>query len=112
MIYDRRLYRCQLASGAGGVTQGRVTRGEAYYYAPLEVFHRRYWEAVAAGSRIDCMVELPLHRPFGPADLVELSDGHLYRIEQLQHGEDASGLPVTTLSLRRYGGNYDVGKPD
>ena len=112
MIYDRKLNRCTLATGAGGPTQGRVTLGEAYYYAELEVYHRRFWEAGAAGSRIDRMGELPLHREFSPADLILLDDEHLYRIEQVQLGEDAWGLPVTTLSLRRYGGNYDVGKPD
>lgn len=112
MIYDRRLYRCQLAAGAGSVTQHAVTVGAPLYYADLEVYHRRFWEAVAAGSRIDRMVELPLHRDFVAADLILLDDEHLYRIEQAQQGFDASGLPVTTLSLRRYERNYDVGKPD
>lgn len=106
MIYDRYLTVYDLADG----TQrgGKLAVNSAHFYAELEVYHRRYWESVQAGSRIDRMVRVPFGEDLTATQYVVPEDGHVYRIEQAQHGLDEDGLSVTTLSLRRMEGSYDI----
>lgn len=105
MIYDRYLTVYDLA---GSPLSHQLTVNSAHFYAELEVYQRRYWESVQAGSRIDRMVRVPFGGDIMADQYVILEDGHVYRIEQAQHGSDDDGLPVTTLSLRRMEGNYDI----
>lgn len=110
MIFDRELTLCTLPTGAGTLLQGKLIEHSKHLYAEEEVFHRRYWEAVQAGSRIDKMAAIPRM----PGDdisaemYVKLDDGHVYRIEQAQESTDDDGLDVYLLSLYRLGGNYDI----
>ena len=62
---------------------------------------------MANGSRVDKLVELPLHRDVPAASYARLG-GHTYRVEQTQPGEDGDGLPVTWLSLMRMEDAYDT----
>ena len=106
MIYDRYLTVYDLAGGSP--IGGKLTENSAHYYAEMEVYHRRYWESVQAGSRIDRMVRVPFGEALTATQYAIPEDGHVYRIEQAQHGLDEDGLPVTTLSLRRMEGSYDL----
>ena len=72
-----------------------------------EVYHRRFWESVQAGSRIDQMVELPLHREIDAGMFARYKD-HIYSIEQVQFSKDSYQLPVTVLSLKRSEVQYDI----
>ena len=72
-----------------------------------EVYHRRYWESVQADSRIDRLVEMPLHRTVD-AGMYTVYKNRLYSIEQAQFGKDENDLPVTVLSLKRVEVPYDV----
>ena len=74
----------------------------------MTVFHSRFWEAVQAGSRIDVMVELPLHRKNADAGMYAKYEGHIYSIEQAQYQTDENQLPVTVLSMKRAEGQYDI----
>lgn len=106
MIYDREL--CVYTLPAGTPLQHKLLPLSRHMYAEEEVYHRRYWESVLSGSRIDRLVCLPDGCGI-TADMYCIpEDGHVYRIEQAQHGKDALGLDVTTLSLRRMEGNYDI----
>ena len=73
MIYDRPLTVCKLP--AGTPLQSRLLPGEVCFYAPREVFHKRFWEAVQAGAQIDRMVEMPLHRDVEAGDYALLENG-------------------------------------
>lgn len=53
--------------------------------AEKTVYAKRFWEAVANGSRVDKLVELPLHRDVPAASYARLG-GHTYRVEQTQTG--------------------------
>lgn len=110
MIYDKLLWLCAPPAGAGAPFQGRLVKTSLRYYADRTVYHRRYWEAVQAGSRVDKLVRMPDHIDVTATDYAVLGD-HAYRIEQVQHMEDEDGLPVTELSLRRMEGNYDLSLP-
>ena len=59
---------------------------------------------------MDLMVCVPDGRDI-TADMYCIpDDGHVYRVEQAQHGKDEFGLDLTTLSLRRMEGNYDIAR--
>lgn len=106
VIYDHYLTVYDLAGGSP--LSHQLTVNSAHFYAELEVYQRRYWESVQAGSRIDRMVRVPFGGDIMADQYVIPEDGHVYRIEQAQHGSDDDGLAVTTLSLRRMEGNYDI----
>ena len=110
MIYDRIL---RTYTDPGGTPLHRMlTYAATYYYGPKEVYYGRYWDSVAAGSRIDLLCELPRADEITAAMYAVPEDGHVYRIEQAQHGLDGDGLPITTLSLRRMEEYFDIGIPD
>lgn len=106
VIYDRHLTVYDLTGGSP--LGGRLTVNSAHFYAEQEVYHGRYWESVQAGSRIDRIVRVPFGDDLTATQYVIPEDGHVYRIEQAQHGRDKDELPVTTLSLRRMEGSYDL----
>lgn len=108
MIYDKPIVVCRLPDGIGSITQTRtLVPVFLAYCGEMEVYHRRYWEAMQADSRIDCMVEIPLRRD-ASAHMYAVYGGHTYRVEQVQFSSDENGLPVTRLSMMRVEGNYDT----
>ena len=111
MIYDRELWVCDPPSGVGAPFQGRLVRRAPYYYAELTVYHRRFWEALQAGTRIDRMVQIPFGADILATEYALLSDGHMYRIEEAQQTVDDDGLPVANLALKRMEANYDLCVP-
>lgn len=106
-IYDKEIAVLELPSNVGTPLQGKLRPVFSAFCAELEVFHKRYWESVAAYSRIDRLVELPLHRQ-ADAGMYAKYKGHIYSIEQAQFGNDKNGLPITTLSLKRSEVQYDI----
>ena len=111
MIYDRSLWICNPPAGVGAPFQGRLVRRQQYMYAELTVYHRRYWESVQAGTRVDRMVQVPFGRSILATEYALLGDGHMYRIEEAQQTTDEDGLPVCNLALRRLEANYDLCSP-
>lgn len=107
MIYDTPITILKLPDTVGTPMQGKLEPVFAAYCGKKEVYHTRYWESVQAGSRIDRMVELPLHRNVYAGMFAKYAD-HIYSIEQAQLGEDDDGLPVTILSLKRPEVQYDI----
>lgn len=107
MIYDKNIEILKLPDTVGTLLQGKLEHVFSAFCGEMEVYHARYWESVQAGSRIDVMVELPLHRNVDAGMYVRYKD-HIYSIEQAQFGTDKDGLPVTILSLKRPEVNYDA----
>ncbi|MBQ9685052.1 MAG: hypothetical protein IJV41_00700 [Oscillospiraceae bacterium] len=108
MIYDRALTIYDL--DAPTPLQGTLIDPTDFLCAPREVFFKRFWEAVQAGTEISEMVELPLHHPVTTAQLAAFN-GEIWRIVQVQHGQDKDGLPITTLSLSRPDRRYEIARP-
>lgn len=106
MIYDKPLEILKLPDTVGTLLQGEPEHVFSAFCAELEVYHARYWESVQAGSRVDVIVELPLHRNV-EAGMFARYKGHIHSIVQAQFGNDKDGLPITTLSLKRPEVNYD-----
>lgn len=107
MIYDKPIQILKLPDNVGTPLQGTLIPVFSAFCGEMTVFHSRFWEAVQAGSRIDMMVELPLHRKNVDAGMYARCDGHVYSIEQVQYQKDSNELPVTVLSLKRSEEQYD-----
>lgn len=99
MIYDLelRLYRLE----GGTPITGSLKKVDDYFYGEMEVYHKRYWEAVQAGDTIDTMAEIPEHLSGDGELYVKLADDNIYRVVQLQRSWDENRLPVSILSLSR-----------
>ena len=108
MIYDKQIQILKLPDNIGTPIQGKLLPVFTAFCGEMTVFHKRFWEAVQAGSRIDVMVELPLHRKNTDAGMFAKYDGHIYSIEQAQYQKDENQLPVTVLSLKRTEEQYDI----
>lgn len=107
MIYDKLLILCRLDPNSPALP-GRLEELGDYYYAAMEVYHRRYFEAMQAGVTVDGMVQI-LDHVSPPGELYAIpADGLVYRVVQLQTGWDANGLPVTTLSLSRTDRRFEI----
>ena len=108
MTYDKPIQILKLPDNIGTPIQGKLLPVFTAFCGEMTVFHNRFWEAVQAGSRIDVMVELPLHRKQADAGMFAKYDGHIYSIEQAQYQKDENQLPVTVLSMKREGDCYDI----
>ena len=108
MIYDKPIDVLKLPDGVGTPLQGKLQPVFSAWCGEMTVFHARFWEAIQAGSRIDVMVEIPLHRKEADAGCFARYEGHIYSIEQAQYQKDSDGLPVTVLSLKRSEEQYDI----
>lgn len=106
MIYDTLITIMQLPANVGTIYQGNPERVFDAFCGELTVYHTRFWESVQAGSRIEAMVELPLHRDIRAGMYAKLK-GHLYVISQAQFEKDEFQLPVTVLSLSNPENAYD-----
>jgi hypothetical protein len=108
MTYDKPIQILQLPPDIGTPLQGELKPVFSAFCGEMTVFHGRFWEAVQAGSRIDVMVELPLHRKKADAGMFAKYEGHIFSIEQVQYQKDEHQLPVTVLSLKRSEEQYDI----
>lgn len=108
MIYDKPIQVLKMPDDVGTPIQATLEPVFSAFCGEMTVFHSRFWEAVQAGSRIDIMVELPLHRKNADAGMFASFGGHIYSIEQAQFQTDDNGLPVTVLSLKRSEEQYDI----
>lgn len=107
MIYDTPITVMKLPAGVGTPIQGKLEPVFNAYCGERSVYHARFWESVQGGSRIDRLVELPLHRDVY-ANMYAKFKGHVYSIEQVQFEKDENELPVTVLSLKRAEAQYDA----
>ncbi len=107
MIYDTPIIIAKLPDNVGTPLHGKLQLLYGAFCGEKEVYHRRYWEAVQAGSRVDLLVELPFHRAVDAGMYVKYKS-HIYSIEQAQFGKDENGLPITTLSLKKSENHYDI----
>lgn len=107
-MYETLIQILKLPDGVGTPIQGTLVPVFCAYCRELTVFHSRFWEAIQAGSRIDLMAELPLHRKTVDAGMFAKCAGHIYSVEQVQFQKDSNQLPVTVLSLKRSEEQYDI----
>ena len=109
MIYDRG--PATVYQQSGDPVDDQIAEYGSCYYAELQVYHSRFWESVQAGDRIDRMIQIPFGDDITADMFVKPEDGHIYRINQAQPGDDDNGLPSCILSLHREEANYDIIQP-
>lgn len=110
MICDRELSLFKLDPESPALP-GTLLLHSEHLAAPMEVFYRRYFEAMQAGQTIDCMVRIPGHLE-AEGELYVLYGGLFYRVEQLQLGADEHKLPCSTLSLSRTDRRFEIYKKE
>ena len=71
-----------------------------YFFGFDYVGYNRYYEAMKAQVQIEHVVNVPEWIDIDGADVVELEDGVMYRLAQIQRTWD-DGLKITKLSLER-----------
>lgn len=97
MIYDKPITVLAMPDTQGIPTKGGLVKKFDSWCAEKTVYASRFWESVANGSRVDKLVELPLHRDVPAAGYARLG-GHTYRVEQTQTGEDGDDRTQTAIS--------------
>lgn len=105
-IYDASISIQQLPGNVGTLAQGKPVEVFNAFCGELTVYHARYWESVQAGSRIEAMVEMPLHRDV-EAGMYAFFKNHMYLINQVQFAQDEFLCPITVLSLTNPENAYD-----
>lgn len=70
------------------------------YCADVEVYRSTYYGAKAAGTTVDRMVELPLHRSEISAGCTCQVGSTVYAIDRVQFTYDDFGQSCTRLTLR------------
>ena len=93
MIYDRG--PVAIYTRVGPPVRNRLQLHSQHYYAELAVYHRRFWESVQAGDRIDRLLQIPFGDDIAAEMYAVPEDGHVYRIAQAQPGEDDHGKVAT-----------------
>lgn len=106
MIYDRAMLHCVLPDGTP--LQGALLPVTTYLYSDMNVYHKRYWESVQAGTSVDRMAAVATHAEINSGDYCVLEDDFVYRVEQVQFQYDQHGLPQTVLSLHRMDARYEI----
>lgn len=66
MIYDKPITVLAMPDTQGIPTKGGLVKKFDSWCAEKTVYASRFWESVANGSRVDKLVELPLHRDVPP----------------------------------------------
>ena len=107
MIYDKPLDIFALPENIAVPTAANLRLVSQHWCAEKTVYQNRYWQSVQAGSSVDRMVEVPQYLGDVDAAMFAMFGGKMYSIEQVQYAQDANGLDVTVLSLKRYLGNLD-----
>lgn len=77
------------------------TQKAQYFFGFDYVGYNRYFEAMKAQVQIEHVVNVPEWIDIDGADVVELEDGVMYRLAQIQRTWNEDGLKITKLSLER-----------
>ena len=68
----------------------------------------RYYTALQANQRIECVVNVPMWEDIEADDIIVMEDEKQYTIGMVQRLLDENGLKYTKLSLERLGESYGI----
>ena len=85
-----------------------LTEKGQYYYEYANLGVTRYYQAMQANQRVDCVVNVPGWSDIKVTDICTLEDGLRYVIGMVQPTVDENGLRIMKLSLERMGQAYEV----
>lgn len=109
-MYDRKLTLYALDSGTP--LQSELTPISEHLYTEIEVYAKRYWDSIQAGTSVDMLVDVLLHLVLDTSTYCIPDDGKVYRVIQVQHRLDGDELPITRLSLHRETMHYEIARAD
>lgn len=111
MTYDDgvlTVYKTVNTAESGAMPAETLQKVSEHYYGERTVGYGRQYAARAVNEQVDLLVRIWQDRGVRIGMLAVPEDGEQYRITNVQHLDDDSGLAVTDLSLERLGDNYDA----
>lgn len=102
------IYDVENTAPAGKKPVYGLSEKDRYYYSYEKLGITRYYQALQADQRIECVVSVPGWGDIKTTDLCELDGGIRYRIVMVQPDRDEAGLRITRLSLERTDQTYEV----
>ena len=113
MILDTGIVRFYAEPDSGGVGRPDHEELELLYeswYGDLTIGVTRHWMARQAGSEVSREIRIidPGDRELLRMGDIAMTDGHRYRVEQIQfRRDDDGGFDAADVSLSRIGDKYD-----
>lgn len=113
MILDTGIVRFYAEPDSGGVGRPDHEELELLYeswYGDLTIGVTRHWMARQAGSEVSREIRIidPGDRELLRMGDIAMTDGHRYRVEQIQYRrDDDGGFDAADVSLSRIGDKYD-----
>lgn len=80
----------------------------ALYFGFDVLGFNRYYTALQANQRIECVVNVPMWEDIEADDIVVMEDEKQHTIGMVQRLVDENGLKYTKLSLERLGESYGI----
>jgi hypothetical protein len=111
MLFDAgSLTLCTLENGSlpGEMPVMQLKKQSSRFYGERTVGYSRQYAAFGVNQQIDLLVRIWQDRSAKIGMYVLLEDGSQYRIDNVQHLVDESGLKVTDLTLFQLEKYYDV----
>lgn len=111
MLLDSGIIRiCRLENKAskGMMPKEKLIPFSSAFYGERTVGYGRQYAAKGVNEQIDMLVRIWEDRSIHIGMYAVLENGEQYRIDNVQHLLDESGLKVTDLTLRRLDNLYDV----
>lgn len=84
-----------------------IVKHQGLRYKERTVGMGRYWTAMQVHARIDIVLRVLMHRDVSVQDVAVPTDGHQYKIMQVQYPEDIMPA-VMDLSLQRLEVAYEL----
>ena len=113
MILDTGIVRFYAEPDSGGVSRPDHEDLDLLYeswYGDLTIGVTRHWMARQAGSEVSREIRIidPGDRELLRMGDIAMTDGHRYRVEQIQYRrDDDGGFDAADVSLSRIGDKYD-----
>lgn len=104
------IYDVSNSAAAGKKPEYALKEKARYYYGYERLGITRYYQALQADQKIECVVAIPGWEDVKTTDICALEGGVQYRIAMVQPDHDEDGLRIMKLSLERIGQAYEVPK--
>lgn len=108
MLYDAGIARFYTLSDAPAPGQRKLLFSASGWYGEQKVGVTRYYAAMTANIKAEKVIELWRDEGITSGMYCIPADGQQYRIIQVQHGIDGSGLKNTVLTLERVNRNFEL----
>lgn len=109
MLHNDGIVTVYSLTDASAPDERRLVKNSEHWYGERTVGVTRMYAAKQANCKIDMLLEIWEDRGVKPNQYAIPEDGAQYRITDVQHTEDETGLRISLLTLEGVGQNYELG---